>query len=234
MESTELVVYDEPSNCSYLPDRTARLPHRLPSKRLTPAEFDDRLAAGDRRSGVFLYRTACAECSACEPIRLDMTRFQPNATQRRIQRRGNALLEVRIAAPAIDQARVELFNMHRTLRGLDHRDRPITADSYDQFLTDSCCETREIGYFLEGHLVAIAITDVGQTSLSAVYTFFNPQFQFLSLGVYSVLWQADLCRRTQRRFLYLGFYIAESPHMSYKSRFHPHQRRVGGAWRDYE
>ena len=85
----------------------------------------------------------------------------------------------------------------------------------------------------ERRLVACAIADAGRESLSAVYTFFDPGFTLTSLGTYCVLREAELCRQTGRRYLYLGFYIAASPHMSYKANFHPHQRRIAGQWRDF-
>ena len=81
--------------------------------------------------------------------------------------------------------------------------------------------------------MAVAIADAGHTSLSAVYCFYDPSFTAVGLGTYSVLRQVRLCRETGRRHLYLGFYVRESPHMSYKARFHPHQRLVGGEWRDF-
>ena len=52
--------------CSYLDDRIANLPLKLPSRLLTLDEFDQALASGIRRSGVFLYHTACRECSAAD------------------------------------------------------------------------------------------------------------------------------------------------------------------------
>jgi arginine-tRNA-protein transferase len=82
--------------------------------------------------------------------------------------------------------------------------------------------------------VAVAICDAGAASLSAVYCYYDPQFRGVSLGTYSVLRQVALCRQTGRRHLYLGFFIGQSPHMSYKAQFHPHQRRVGGVWLDFE
>ena len=80
----EWLVWNETSRCPYLAEQTARLPLRLPMRRLKPAEFGTRLAAGDRRQGLLLYRPSCPTCSACEPIRLDVEAFAPSRTQRRI------------------------------------------------------------------------------------------------------------------------------------------------------
>ena len=83
-----------------------------------PEQFDQRLAEGDRRSGVYLYRTECPTCRACQPIRLDIAQFRPDATQRRMQRKGDEQLTVRLGAPIVDRNRVRLFNLHRDGRGL--------------------------------------------------------------------------------------------------------------------
>jgi len=233
MQPVEIVVFDAPHDCSYLPGRTARLPYRHPLQRLTPEQFDQRLAEGDRRSGVFLYRTQCPSCRACQPIRLDVEHFRPDATQRRMHRRGESLLTVSIGPPVVDDSRVRLFNLHREVRRLTSGDSALDRQSYEEFLTDSCCDTLEFSYWHEGRLVAAAIADAGCESLSAVYCFYDPTFRLLSLGTYSVLREVAFCRETNRRFLYLGFFIAESPHMSYKARFRPHQRLIDGKWTEF-
>ena len=233
MQPPEIVVFDSPHPCSYLPGRTARLPYRHPLQRLTPEQFDLRLSEGDRRSGVFLYRTQCPKCRACQPIRLDVNKFRPDATQRRVQRRGDALLTVSIGPPTVDDDRVSLFNQHRDGRGLTKGDAPLDQQSYAEFLTDTCCDTLELSYWHQEQLVAIAIADAGREAISAVYCYYDPRFRLLSLGTYSVLRHVALCRATNRRFLYLGFYIAESPHMSYKNNFRPNQRLIDGAWNDF-
>src|SRR5262245_11845413 len=234
MQPQEIVVFDTPHPCSYLPDRTPRLPYRHPLDKLTPEQFDQRLAEGDRRSGVFLYRTQCPHCRACQPIRLDIEEFRPNATQRRMQRRGDAHLTVKIGPPIVDCSRVRLFNLHRDGRGLAADDWPLDEHSYAEFLTDTCCDTLELSYWHADDLVAVAIADAGRESLSAVYCFFDPTFKLLSLGTYSILRQIEFCRATRRRYVYLGFYIAESPHMAYKSSFRPHQRLENGTWTCFE
>jgi arginine-tRNA-protein transferase len=232
--NAEIVVFDALHPCAYLPGRTARLPHRHPVARLRPEQFDERLAAGDRRTGVFLYRTQCPACRACEPIRLDVATFRASATQRREKRRGDRLLEMRLGPPIVDERRVELYNKHRALRGLAQDDGPIDAESYEEFLVNSCCETWELSYWRQRQLVAVAIVDVGRSSLSAVYCCYDPEYPGVSLGTYSVLREVELCRETGRHYLYLGFYIAQSPHMSYKARFHPHERLVDGKWRAFD
>jgi len=234
MQSQEIVVFDTPHPCSYLPGRTARLPYRHPVQALAAELFDQRLAEGDRRSGIFLYRTQCPACRACQPIRLDVTRFRPNATQRRMQRRGDELLTVRIGPPIVDEQRISLFNAHRDGRGLAGGDGPLDEQSYAEFLTDTCCETLELSYWHGERLVGVAIADAGRQSLSAVYCYYDPSFRLLSLGTYSVLREVAYCRATDRRYIYLGFFIAQSPHMSYKGRFRPHQRLVEGQWTDFE
>ena len=229
----EIVVFDDQHDCAYLPGRTARLPHRFPLAQLSPTDFDRRLEGGDRRSGTLLYRPQCPVCRACEPIRLNVTRFKPGKTQRRVLHRGDEQLTLNIGPPLVDSQRVDLFNKHRRLRNLEHGDGPVDQAGYASFLTETCCDTWELNYSLDNRLVAVAITDVGEDSLSAVYCYFDPELPALSLGTYSVLKQAELCRRSGRRYLYLGFYIAHSPHMAYKAKFHPHERRIGGQWREF-
>jgi arginine-tRNA-protein transferase len=229
----EIVVLDHPHDCGYLPGRTARLPYRHPVNKLTPEVFDQRLAEGDRRSGLYLYRTHCPACRACQPIRLEVDRFRPNATQRRTLRRGNELLTTRIGLPLADAARVALYNRHLFGRGLSRGQGPLSEDEYADFLTNSCCETIELSYWHGDRLVAIAIADLGQDAVSAVYCHYEPDFAPLSLGTYSVLRQVEFCRQTGRRLLYLGFFIAESEHMRYKAVFSPHQRLIAGVWQDF-
>ncbi|QDU97913.1 arginyltransferase [Lignipirellula cremea] len=228
--SNELIVYDGCEKCPYLPNRIARLPLRLPNQELSGEQFDERLASGDRRSGVYLYHTECPSCSSCIPIRLPVADFAPGATMRRVKRQGDRLLRTVISEPTVDQQRIDLFNKHRTGRGLSHEQPAVDALGYEMFLTETCCDTIEMAYYLDEELVGVAICDHGQESISAVYCYYDPDYSRLSLGVYSVMKQIEQCRLWGAQYLYLGLYIAESPHMSYKSRYQPHELLVKGKW----
>jgi len=208
----------------------ARLPLRLPVRRLRPDEFSARLAVGDRRQGLLLYRTSCASCDACEPIRLDINTFAPNKTQRRVYRQGNAAITTEVGPLSTTAEKVDLYNKHKRGRNLTSGERTIDLDGYNSFLGESCCDTFELRYRVDGKLIAVAIVDRGADALSAVYCYFDPDHQSHSPGVYSILRQMELCREWGLRYLYLGLYIERCPSMSYKSRYLPHERRRHGQW----
>jgi len=90
----------------------------------------------------------------------------------------------------------------------------------------------EMRYYLGDRLVGVGIVDLGQASLSSVYFFFDPSPEVarLSPGVYSVLKEIELAKKTGRDHLYLGLYVEDCRHLSYKSDYFPHERTVKGVW----
>lgn len=229
----EVVVYDEPQACPYLDRMTAVLPLRVPTRMLRASEFDERLEQGDRRQGMFLYRTACPTCRACEPIRLDVDTFEPNRSQRRVIARGDAILRLEIGNPVADERRVELYNRHKELRRLGENQHGIDLDGYREFLVMTCCDSFEMRYYRGDELLGVALVDRGTRALSAVYCYYDPSDAKLSLGTYSILKQVELCRRWGLRYLYLGLFIADCERMRYKARFSPHERLVDGRWVEF-
>jgi len=232
--SQQLVVFDQLEECPYLPGRTARLRLRAPLRQLTPDQLDARLAAGDRRNGSLLYRATCPECQACQALRLPVAEFRPSRNQRRVLRRGDRAIKISVGRPQVDQRRVQLLNDHARLRGLEPEGGELDQEGYWAFLIDSCCDTYEVAYHHEGELLGAAICDRGRRGLSAVYCYWDPRKARLSPGVYSILKLVELCRGSGIEHLYLGYYIAESPHMRYKGEYLPHERLIAGTWRRFE
>ncbi len=230
----ELVVYDEPGECSYLREQTWRLPLRLPVRALTRKEFGDRLRAGDRRQGRLLYRTSCPSCKACQPIRLDVNDFEHSRSQRRVVRRGEQQVHVSLGKVSIDLQRVQLYNVHKQGRDLAAGERTTSVDAYRSFLGESCCETFEMRYQIAGKLAGLAIVDRADDALSAVYFYWDPAHAQLSLGTFSIMKQIQLCQQLELRYLYLGLYIAACPAMAYKDAFLPHERFIEGTWQRFD
>lgn len=227
-------IFDQSSPCPYLPDRVARMPLETPRGEVTAAELDQLLDAGYRRSGWFYYRTSCPHCQACEPLRVEVAQFSESRSMRRVLKRGDDQLQVVTDRPTCDDARLSLFNRHRTQRKMARDDGDATIEDYKAFLVYSWNPTSEISYWLGDRLAAVAIVDVGQDALSAVYCYFDPDLEHLSLGTYSILTQIRLARLRNMRWVYLGMYVRENRHLSYKARYLPHQRFQAGSWRGYQ
>ncbi|MPY86711.1 MAG: arginyltransferase [Luteitalea sp.] len=230
----DILVWDGLEACPYLPGRMARLPLHLPSRALTPDQVDERLATGERRLGAFWYRTACPGCAACEPLRIDVDAFTPSRWARRVLRRGDTRFHLRVGSPSADASRVALHNAHLVERCLaDARTQLIDTDTYRGHFVTTTCDTVELSYEADGRLAMVAIADRGRESLSAVYCYYDTGLARLSPGSYSILKEWQLCRLWGLRYLYLGFYVANSPRMRYKARFVPHERLIDGVWQRF-
>jgi DNA invertase Pin-like site-specific DNA recombinase len=79
-------------------------------------------------------------------------------------------------------------------------------------------------------LVMVSVIDQIDDGISAVYTFFDPARDRDSLGVYGVLWQIELAKRLELPYLYLGYWIGESPKMAYKQQYPPLEGLIDGRW----
>lgn len=227
-------VIDESSICPYLDARTARMPLEIPADSINGRQLDYLLDLGYRRSGWFYYRTACVGCQECQPLRVDVAKFSESRSLRRVLKRGDAELQVTIGRPHCNDVKLHLFNQHRIQREMARNDGPASAEDYTAFLVSSWNTTNEICYWLQDRLAAVATVDVGEESLSAVYCYFDPELDYLSLGTYSILTHMRLARANSMRWLYLGMYVADNQHLRYKARYFPHERFQAGSWRRYE
>ena len=81
-----------------------------------------------------------------------------------------------------------------------------------------------------GQLLTIAVTDVTDLGLSAVYTFFDPDQERRSLGTFGILQQIAWAQRNGLPHLYLGYWINGHRKMDYKRRFHPLEYFDGKRW----
>lgn len=231
---TDVVIIDETEDCPYLLGQIARMPLRMPLRRIGLSETDQRLSQGHRRTGEFVYQTNCPSCNQCQAIRIAVEDYEFSANQRRVLNKGNRLFKQRMNDLLGDDQRVALFNLHRKHRGLATKDSKIDLDEYLWGFVKSCFRSFEITYWIEEELKCVAICDLGASSMSAVYTFYDPFLTGASVGTYSILKQIEFCKQQKIKHLYLGYYVQDCSHMVYKSRFTPHERLIDGEWVPFE
>ncbi|XP_059708083.1 arginyl-tRNA--protein transferase 1 isoform X1 [Haemorhous mexicanus] len=155
-------------------------------------------------------------------------------------------LEVRVvrSSPPSSQFKAtfqESYQVYKRYQMVIHKDPPDkpTINQFTRFLCDSPLEAEhapngpECGYgsfhqqyWLDGKIIAVGVIDILPYCVSSVYLYYDPDFSFLSLGVYSALREIAFTRQLCVKapdlcFYYMGFYIHSCPKMRYKGQYKP-------------
>ncbi len=217
--------------CSYLDGRLSQSAVVHPDFDMDTALYAQLLEQGFRRSGSQVYKPYCNNCQACVPTRLPVAVFQPNRKQRRCSQR-NKHTQVVIKTAEFNERHFDLYRRYQIARHDKTQATEISREDYLHFLGSTWCDTWFVEFLIEGQLVAVAIVDVLENALSAVYTFFDPAFNDYSPGVFAVLWQIETARQHQLEHVYLGFWIADCRKMSYKTQYQPLEGLIAGKWQN--
>jgi leucyl-tRNA---protein transferase len=213
-----------PYACSYLPDRVARSQVATPGHLIDTPIYSELVRNGFRRSGVFTYRPHCDNCRSCVPVRIPVSSFAPDRSQRRALKQHANL----VTAEQTLQFTEEHYALYQRYQAARHAGGGMDQDT--QFLLQSHVDTHLVEFREDGVLRMVCVIDRLIDGLSGVYTFYDPDIARVSYGTYGILWQIEACRRLDLPYLYLGYWIRESPKMTYKSRFRPLEGRVDGYW----
>jgi leucyl-tRNA---protein transferase len=224
-----------PSPCPYLPDRKERkvFTHLVGQD---ARHLNTQLSQGGfRRSQNIAYRPACDTCQACQSVRVPVKSFELTRGFKRIMAR-NADLTSSISKAQATGEHYSLFRSYIDTRHSDGGMANMSVLDFAAMVDDNLVDSRIVEYRLpenedgEKELVAAVLVDVLADGISLIYSFYEPTMAQRSLGTFVIL---DTIRRVERLglpFVYLGYYVAQSTKMSYKSRFLPQQRLTPQGW----
>ncbi|ARU56137.1 MAG: arginyltransferase [Pseudomonadales bacterium] len=225
-----LIFYATPEHdCSYLEDQHATTMFVDPRAHVDNQLYTQLSQLGFRRSGSHYYRPHCQNCNACIPARVPVTDFKPNRSQKRCLNR-NSECTVITRRPDYREEHYRLYERYITIRHSDGDMFPPSREQYESFLTSATGTTLFVEFWHGGCLMAVSVVDELQDGLSAIYTFFDPDLEHLSPGVYSVLWAIEETQRRKKPYLYLGYWIKTCPKMSYKIKYRPIELLVKEQW----
>ncbi|XP_021022641.1 arginyl-tRNA--protein transferase 1 isoform X3 [Mus caroli] len=155
-------------------------------------------------------------------------------------------LEVRLVPasfedPEFNSSFNQSFSLYTKYQVAIHQEAPEICEKseFTRFLCSSPLEAErpangpECGYgsfhqqyWLDGKMIAVGVLDILPYCVSSVYLYYDPDYSFLSLGVYSALREIAFTRQLHERtsqlsYYYMGFYIHSCPKMRYKGQYRP-------------
>jgi arginine-tRNA-protein transferase len=224
----------KPLPCPYLPNKFEQRMVTELSGSDSMLTHETLSQAGFRRSHNLVYTPMCSNCSACIAVRTMVNEFEPSASQRRVLRLNkNITAEERPAHANLEQ--FALFKRYQEERHTDGDMSLMNFNDFQALIEETRVVTSHISFFNEfGCLIGGCLVDIMSDGLSAVYSYFDPDYKKNSLGSYMVLW---LIQRTQQLglpHLYLGYWINGSQKMAYKDKFFPLEYYTSEGWKSFD
>ena len=217
---------EKPHPCAYLPAQSASLEVRVMLD-VSADEMDTMLERGWRRFGPIYFRPACASCTECVSLRVEVEHFEPSKSQRRAARACSHLRRV-VGPPRVDDARLALYAKWHAGREDARGWQPNgqTAERYSlEFAYPHPC-AREAAFYDDdsgGRLVGIGLFDSTPRALSAAFFFHDPDYARMSLGSANILALVEDARASARPHVYIGYRVDGCASLRYKAAFRPHQ-----------
>ncbi len=190
---------------------------------------------GFRRSQNIVYRPACDSCAACTSVRVVVDEFDLTRSFRRVLAR-NRDLATNVLAPVATLEQYEIFRGYLDARHSDGGMADMTPFDYAQMIETGTSDTHLVEYRVgnsgdDGRLVGVALVDRLRDGLSMIYSFYDVNEAPRGLGTYMVLDHMRRAFELGLAHVYLGYWVEDSPKMSYKARFRPQEHLIGDSWK---
>lgn len=215
--------------CNYLADQQERLLIAVDPILHDSEHYGWLMHQGFRRSGNDIYRPHCLSCHACQSIRVLINNFVASKSQKRLLKRGQHF-SVKVSY-TIKSSYYPLYEKYINEIHSDGSMFPASSGQFQSFTQNDITEQIYIEIWHDDELISVAVTDDIPNALSAVYTFYHPDYRKYGLGVFSILKQIEISKQLEREFLYLGYQINDCEKMNYKNRYKPHQILIENQWK---
>src|SRR5262249_20516939 len=154
-----------------------------------------------RRFGPHYFRPSCATCAECVSLRVLVSDFSPTRSQRRAAKKWQGLRRI-VDQPRVDAKRLALYSKWHSEREQTRHwaKSELTAESYALEFAFPHPAAREVAFYDRARLVGIGLCDQTPHALSAVYFFYDPEYE--SLGVANIVGLIDDARRLALSHVY--------------------------------
>ena len=220
-------------SCGYLPNKMAQSLIAAPQHLINTEVYSSLIDQGFRRSGKFAYRPHCENCQECVPVRVAVNEFTPNRSQKRAFKQHQTLT-TKVVPVDYYEEHYALYAAYQHSRHNDQAKIEACEESeieqYQNFLCQSNVESVLVEFRDQQTLKMVSVIDIVHNGISAVYTFYDTTDASNSFGTFNIMWQAEWAKSLHLSYLYLGYWIKDSPKMAYKQKFRPLEKLIQNRW----
>jgi len=215
--------FNSTDKCSYLKNKEQNTHYKIIND-CTTYHCQELIERGFRRFGMMFFRPICSTCTECQSIKIDVKNFKFSKSKRRIINKAKDLNSI-IRRPSLTKEHLELFDKYHLFmndkKGWSHK--PITPEHYYSSFVDGYNEFGyEVLYFDEDKLIGVDLIDILDNGISSIYFYYDPDYSEYSLGKLSLYQQIKFAQKTDREWIYLGYYVKDCPSLSYKAEYKPY------------
>ncbi len=241
-EETIIEVLEEDKICSYYDDKKSDMRYKY-IQSSSALEHMNMLQRGWRRFGNMHFVPECKSCNECVTIRINVNEYKFTKSQKRVLSKNKGI-EVYLQEPTLSVDHLKLFDKyhsHMNKKKSWKYENVTPDDYYRSYVSGASTYGKELLYFKDDKLICVALLDILEEGMSAIYCYYDHDYEKLSLGKYSILAQISLAKQMNIPYLYLGYWIKDHASMGYKEDYKPFEVLVNRPtmgektiWRKYE
>ena len=216
------------TECPYISNKIEK---RLATDITNNSHLHDELAlSGFRRVENWMYRPACDSCNECKAYRIKVKEFDLSKSFKRTTKKNNNLSTKVVKNKALKK-HFTLFKKYQNDRHFAGSMSKMSFEDFKSMIEISPINTNLIEYKDKNNkLIAVMLFDTQKDGLSAVYSFYKPEYKKNSIGIYMILHLIEMTKLMKLKYLYLGYFIKNVDRMNYKVLFSPGEIFENGKW----
>ncbi len=221
-QSTDFSMLDY--DCAYIPNNKVRMSYR--HIREASKEFNSEvIKRGWRRFGNYYFHPICNSCNECKSIRINVNSFKYSSSQKRTIKR-NKETRIIVQEPTLTQSHIDLYNKYHQFKSRKDgwKNKNISLSEYhENFVSGAHNFGKEVLYIRDDQLVGVDLIDILDDGISSIYFFYDTDYQKISLGTFSLLYQVKLAKILNLEWIYLGYWVDGCKAFDYKTNFKPNE-----------
>lgn len=214
--------------CSYLDDKEQTTHYKI-IEECSAKDTHELIERGYRRFGKMYFRPICSTCQECQSIKIDVENYKFSKSEKRVIKKAKDI-KIYTQNPILSQEHLDLFEryhlyMHKK-KGWKY-EKTTPEHYYNSFVAGHNDFGYEVLYYYEDKLIGVDLIDILEDGISSIYFYYDPHYSHLSLGKLSLLQQISIAKQTNKKWIYLGYYVKGCPSLDYKADYKPYTTLQG-------